>query len=180
MVCLAKIGPPIPYVTVVREAMRGRPGAFEDLYGMFSEMVTAAAYKIVRDSDDANDISQETWLLAFIKIKAIREPSSFPAWLHRVAVSQALQTMRGNDRRSNRGRVARTDSLLECEILESLDVARAINTLPPRMRLLVEFVISGHTLRSAAVELGIAEGTAKSQAHKARLRLKYVLDEATH
>src|SRR5690606_14792480 len=109
--------------------------------------------------------------------------SSMGTWLHRLGVNLCLDRLRSKARRND----LRTD-MLEAEVaapsdapqgigmVGRLDLERAIRELPDGCR--AAFLlhdVEGFEHKEVAAMLGIAEGTSKSQVHKARRRLRSAL-----
>ncbi|MGQ0814888.1 MAG: RNA polymerase sigma factor [Gemmatimonadota bacterium] len=158
---------------LVRAAQAGSPIAFTTLYAMFAQMVDRTCLRILRDRDDAMDASQDVWLVVFSRINGLRNPEQFASWLHRIAVRTALQLIRAEKRRSSRVKFAALNAeAVAAEICLRVDVENAVAELPGRMRELVVLWLCGHTLADCAFNMGISGGTAKSQFHKARRRLR--------
>jgi RNA polymerase sigma-70 factor, ECF subfamily len=171
----------------VRLASRCRAGdlaAFEELYAAHSRRLYGVAYRMLGQVEDAEDMLQEMFLLAFRKMDSYKGESSLGTWLYRLGVNACLDRLRSKARRNEQ----RTDELdLEqpptpaastqaLGIVQRMDLERAIRQLPDGCR--AAFLlhdVEGFEHREVAAMLGIAEGTSKSQVHKARYRLRAVL-----
>lgn len=79
---------------LVRRAQRGDGDAFAALVSSHDAEVRRVAQRIVRDIDDADDMTQEVWLRVTEKITQISEPDSFRAWVRSVARSVCLNFLR--------------------------------------------------------------------------------------
>jgi RNA polymerase sigma-70 factor (ECF subfamily) len=151
--------------------------SFSAIYDAYGSMVAVTARRIVSDRDIAEDVCQDTWITAFVRLREVRDASRLPVWLHRVAVHSALQRLRSDNRRSRLAeRLSRSQSCVyPRDVCFEVDVARALEQLPRRMRAVVVLRLEGWTFAECADELGITVGTAKSQFHKAALRLRPLL-----
>ena len=178
--------PVTSYAADVRLAERCRAGdlaAFEDLYRTHGGRLYAVAYRMLGHADDAEDMLQEVFLTAFRKIASYRGDSSLGTWLYRLGVNVCLDRLRSKARRNE----LRTDALEADDpplqhgdrglsVVHRLDLERAIRDLPDGCR--AAFLlhdVEGFEHREIASLLGIAEGTSKSQVHKARRRLRSAL-----
>lgn len=178
--------PVTSYAADVRLAERCRAGdlaAFEDLYRTHGGRLYAVAYRMLGHADDAEDMLQEVFLTAFRKIGSYRGDSSLGTWLYRLGVNVCLDRLRSKARRNE----LRTDALEADDpppqhadrglgVVHRLDLERAIRDLPDGCR--AAFLlhdVEGFEHREIASLLGIAEGTSKSQVHKARRRLRSAL-----
>src|ERR1700720_5050730 len=70
----------------IRRARDGDRSVFEFLYRLHSRRVYAVCLRMVGNSTEAEDLTQETFLLLLRKIHTFRGESAFSTWLHRLAV----------------------------------------------------------------------------------------------
>jgi RNA polymerase sigma-70 factor, ECF subfamily len=128
---------------------------------------------------------QEIFLSAHRKLDGFRGDSALGTWLYRLATNHCLDHLRSRAARTNQLTDAIEDepSLSDARshgiterTVARMDLERAVARLPEGAR--AAFVlhdIQGLEHREVAEALGIAEGTSKSQVHKARLRLRVFL-----
>lgn len=184
--------PELPEAKVIRMAQRGDEGAFERLYRLHSARVYALCMRMLRNPDEAEDSTQEVFLHVFRKIQGFRGASAFSTWLHRVAVNTVLMRIRGSkqdkaalventegtDENGNamaRRELGAPDLHLEGYV-DRVALENAIKQLPPRCKLMfVLYDIQGFAHNEIAKLLGCSVGNAKSQLHKARVRLRKLL-----
>jgi DNA-directed RNA polymerase specialized sigma24 family protein len=69
---------------LVGAAQRGDSSAWPELIDRFENIAVAAAARLYGDLDEAPDIAQEAFVLAFRHIADLRDPAAFPAWLLRL------------------------------------------------------------------------------------------------
>jgi RNA polymerase sigma-70 factor, ECF subfamily len=136
-------------------------------------------------ANDADDLLQDIFLLAYRKIGSFRGDSSLGTWLYRLAMNHCLDVLRSRQQRMGQ----QTDSLdadgaqepASAPVLGAvsrIDLDRAIGRLPHACRaafLLHDVEGFGH--QEVGAILGISEGTSKSQVHKARLRIRSYLTQ---
>jgi hypothetical protein len=80
-----------------------RGGAFAELVRRYERTVIVTIWAIVRDFHTAQDVGQETFLIAYRNLGSLRTPNAFSAWLQRIARREALRAARrGRDRRNDR------------------------------------------------------------------------------
>lgn len=186
----------LPESTVIRMAQRGDEGAFERLYRLHSARVYALCMRMLRNPDEAEDSTQEIFLHVFRKIQGFRGASAFSTWLHRVAVNMVLMRIRGSKQDKaalvestegtdeNGNGTARRESgapdLYLAGYIDRVTLENAIKQLPPRCKLMfVLYDIEGYAHNEIAKLLGCSVGNAKSQLHKARVRLRKLLRPRT-
>jgi len=172
---------------LVDRCRRGELGAFEELYRAHSGRLFSLAVRMLGNPADAEDQLQEIFLSAHRKLESFRGESALGTWLYRLAMNQILDHVRSRAARTGQ----MTDGLEDASLLADgrsrrlaesainrIDLERALAELPEGCR--AAFVlhdVEGLEHREVAEVLGIAEGTSKSQVHKARLRLRALLME---
>jgi len=80
----------MPEAEAIRLALNGNVAAFERLYRLHSRRVFTLCARMLEDSAEAADLTQETFLTAFRRIHAFRGETSFSTWLHLVTVTVVL------------------------------------------------------------------------------------------
>jgi RNA polymerase sigma-70 factor (ECF subfamily) len=159
------------------------PEAFEELYRAHAPRLFGLACRLVGRAD-AEDLLQEIFLAAHRRLGSYRGEAALGTWLFRLATNCCLDHLRSRAGR----RAALTDELDDepdatgsqagpiLGVVDRLDLERALADLPPGARaVFVLHDVEGFEHREIAELLGVAEGTSKSQLHRARLRLRRVL-----
>lgn len=95
---------------LVQDAQAGNRGAFEAIYGSFGSRIYNFLYRLLGTREEAEDITQQTFLIALKQIKNLRDPSQLESWIYRIARNEVYQKFRRKKIGS-----------LEDEILESED-----------------------------------------------------------
>ena len=170
---------------LVAAAARGEMDAFEALYRRHVGRVHGVIVRLVgRHGARAEDLTQEAFVRAWQALPAFRFESAFSTWLHRLAVNTALMELRSRrSRPQDDGDDDALDALGSADSAGhatalSLDLERAVATLPPRARaVLVLYDVEGWKHEEIATELGMAVGSSKAQLHRARGLLRARLGE---
>jgi RNA polymerase sigma-70 factor (ECF subfamily) len=160
---------------LARSAAAGDTSAFEALYRRHAARVHGVVARLVGfDRGRAEDLVQEAFVRAWQALPAYRFERAFGTWLHRLAVNTALMELRArrsrpqSDGDDGLDDVGTPDSAGHATAL-SLDLERAVATLPPRARaVLVLFDVEGWKHEEIAEALGMAVGSSKAQLHRAR------------
>jgi len=177
----------------IRLAQEGNAEAFEFIYRMHSRRVYALCLRMVGNTAEAEDLAQEAFLQLFRKIQTFRGESAFSTWLHRLSVNVVLMKLRKKslpetsleemtepDEESTGPRkdVGSVDPTLVGSI-DRLNLERAVDQLPPGYKqVFVLHDVQGYEHNEIAKMMGCSIGNSKSQLHKARLRLRELLQEA--
>ena len=176
-------------LALVERCRRGDLAAFEEVYRTHAGRLYSVACRLVGNPADAEDLLQEIFLAAHRKLDSFRGEAALGTWLYRLATNLCLDHLRSKSVRTSQ----LTDTLdqepglsdaasrgLADRTVARMDLERALAKLPEGCR--AAFVlhdIEGLEHREVADILGIAEGTSKSQVHKARLRLRALLSESS-
>jgi RNA polymerase sigma-70 factor, ECF subfamily len=174
-------------MALVERCRNGDLSAFEEVYRTHSGRLYSVACRMLGNPADAEDLLQEIFLSAHRKLATFRGDSALGTWLYRLATNLCLDYLRSRAGRTNQLTDALDDEPaiadagsrgLADRTVTRMDLERALTKLPEGCR--AAFVlhdIEGLEHREVAEVLGIAEGTSKSQVHKARLRLRALLSE---
>jgi RNA polymerase sigma-70 factor (ECF subfamily) len=167
------IGPALDR-SIVDRARKGDLDAFETIVRARMDAVYRLTNAILGDEADAHDAAQETFVAAWRQLPRLREPARFEAWLQRVAVNAARQTMRARSRRRIREipsstvvALAERAAAAPGDDASLLDAALAKLAIEQRA-ILVLHHLEGRPLAELATILEIPEGTAKSRLFAAR------------
>jgi RNA polymerase sigma-70 factor (ECF subfamily) len=170
-------------------ARHGDLDAFEELMHARIDAIYRLSYAIVGDEADARDATQETFIGAWKRLRELRDPERFDAWLQRIAVNSARMTLRARGRRRVReipsGDVAAlavaADGAVTTVRSDAALLDAALDTLPTDQRtILVLHHLEGHGVAELAAILEIPVGTVKSRLHTARRTLQDALAAEGH
>jgi RNA polymerase sigma-70 factor (ECF subfamily) len=146
------------------------------------------SFAIVGNEADARDVTQETFIAAWRRIRELRESDRFDAWLQRIAVNAARMSLRARGRRRIReipaGDVASLAGAAEWVAPDRSDadlLAAALDRIPTDQRtILVLHHLEGHGVAELAEILDVPVGTVKSRLHTARRALEGALASEGH
>jgi RNA polymerase sigma-70 factor (ECF subfamily) len=91
---------------LVRASKRGDMGAFEELVARHRDKIYARAFSMMRNEDEAMDLSQEAWVKSWQRLKQFQGDSSFGTWMTRIVINLCLDQLRRRKRQ-------RTESIEE-------------------------------------------------------------------
>jgi RNA polymerase sigma-70 factor (ECF subfamily) len=169
-------------------ARHGDLGAFEELMHARIDAIHRLSYAITGDEADARDATQETFIAAWRRIRELRDPDRFDAWLQRIAVNAARMTLRARGRRRVReipsGDVAALTAVADRAIPVRSDadiLGMALERLTDDQRaILALHHLEGRGVAELAEILEIPTGTVKSRLHTARRALADALAAEGH
>jgi len=150
-----------------------RHAAFTRLVQRSQHVVFAVALASLRDVEDARDAAQDAFATAWHRLRQLRDPSAFPAWLRAIVVTEcARRRRRGGPPRELAFVTAHVEPVSDRLHYQCL-IASALAGLPEHERhVLVLYYFLGHTLPQIARMLRLKPGTVGKRLHSARLRIR--------
>ena len=177
---------PLTTADLVRAAQAGDRSAFGELFERFQPTVYAIAMRRLRDHADAQELCQDVFVQAMLKIEQLRTPEAFIGWLRQITVRMAI------NRAVRRGKsVAVEPEMLEATVTEDAspldyalkaerkdEVRAGLARLGDMDRETLEaFYVQGQSLLEMADVFDAPLGTIKRRLHTARKRLALEVDE---
>jgi RNA polymerase sigma-70 factor (ECF subfamily) len=92
--------------TLVRASQGGEMAAFEELVARHRDKIYARAYSMMRNEEEAIDLSQEAWVKGWQRLRQFQGESSFGTWMTRIVINLCLDQLRKHKRQ-------RTESIEE-------------------------------------------------------------------
>lgn len=167
---------------LVRAAQRGDEGAFASLVVAFGGRLQSVAYRILRNSELAEDATQQALLTIWKSLPKLRDPDRFEAWSYQILVRSCYAEARRSGHWTPRLRLFDADETTDdpsVSIADRDQLERAFRSLSVDHRAIV---VLHHYLdmpiAEAADALGIPVGTAGSRLHYAMKGLHAALDAA--
>lgn len=149
------------------------------IYKLHKDMLYNASYRILRNSEDAQDTVHDAFIKGFKSMSRLDDEVNLGAWLRRIVVNCSLDFLKKNKR------LVRWDVSMEIpdeddetDVLEEVafkveEVKRAINGLSDKYRItLVLYLIENYTHKEIAKQLGLKESTVRNQYRRGKLQLQ--------
>ena len=187
----------LPDADVVTLAQQGREAAFRELIRRYERPVFSLIFRMVRDRETAEDLSQETFIKVLNHVDKYRPEFKLSSWLFKIANNVAIDHMRKRHLETvsmDGSPHARTQAETEAtsfdvaarqetalEELESKElgsaIERAIATLRPEYRSCIMLRhVEGRSYEEIAATLDLPLGTVKTYIHRARHELRRALE----
>jgi RNA polymerase sigma-70 factor (ECF subfamily) len=178
---------PVGDFKLAQQAAKGDMNAFSELYRRYKERVYALCLRMTRNVAEAEDLTQDAFIQLFRKIGSFRGESAFTTWLHRLTVNQVLMHFRRRNVKLEvtteesempEQMVPGTENPRSMPVIDRIELDRAIAQLPPGYRsVFVLHDVEGQEHEDIARILNVAVGTSKSQLHKARMKMRGLLQK---
>lgn len=182
---------------LVQRARTGDLEAFEALTKRYEQRVYSLALRMLRQEQDAEDVTQQTFLSAIEHLKGFRGEASFATWLLRIAAHAALKIIRkrkglltvsleqATEPGDEDGQIPHPEYIADWrqspdelvqrkEVQRLLDEALAQLDEKHRMVFLLRDV-EGFSVKETAQAMGLTETNTKVRLLRARLQLREVL-----
>ena len=170
-------------MTALQEAVAGDETAFARIVATYHADMVRVAYGICGEPDLALDAVQAAWLIAWRKLRTVREPDHLRSWLVAVAANEARHVVR----RQHRGSVVEIELALDppdadtpdaADGIRRLDLVNALSRLKTEERTLIAMRY-GAELDSTEIAslLGISPSGVRARLSRMMARLRKELDD---
>jgi RNA polymerase sigma-70 factor (ECF subfamily) len=83
---------------LVKSAQKGDMAAFEELVARHRDKIYARAFSMMRNEEEATDLSQEAWVKGWQRLVQFQGDASFATWMTRIVINLCLDQLRKNKR----------------------------------------------------------------------------------
>lgn len=162
---------------LVKGCLQDKRAYQEALYRKYADQMYSVVMMYAKDSDDAADILQDSFINVFRKLDKFRFESPLAGWIRRIVVNKSIEHFRSKKRKRELIEDFSTEEQPKVEgILERInanELVRLVNDLPTKAAMILKlYAIEGYKHHEIADMLEISEGTSKSQLNRARSLLK--------
>ncbi len=166
---------------LIQECISGNRRAQEQLYHRFSPKMYAVCLRYAGgNTDDAQDILQDSFIKIFKNLASFRSEGSFEGWMRRVVVFTCIEYIRRKPKPviSDLENITEPDKgLTGYDHMGMHDLIKIIGGLPDGYRTVVNlYLVEGYSHREIGEILDINEGTSKSQLARAKKILQKKID----
>lgn len=170
---------------LIERCRSGEERAFAELVDAHKDLVHAMIWRLARDRSQADDLAQDVFLKVHRGLPYFRGEARLSTWIYRIVINVCSQSKTRRPReisldedRGGRPIEPRRDDTAfgAVELRDRLDKAMA--KLPDQYRVLIAaHHLDGVQYEALAEALGIPLGTVKTHLHRAKRRLRELLDE---
>jgi len=177
---------------LVEAARRRDPEAFKELVTRYGTRIFRVAQGITKNYEDAEEVCQDSFTRAFLRMDTFRGDSRLYTWLVRIAINQSLMTVRTHRLREMYSDHPATteDGPLNAEVADTTPtpeqrysqeerrqiLGSAMSELPPTFREVLRLrEVEEHSTEETARMLGLSISAVKSRAARGRQKLREAL-----
>ncbi len=168
--------------TYINRTLKGDTNAFSFLVEQYKGMVYSLALKMMKNREEAEEVSQDTFIKAYKKLDKFKGESKFSTWLYKITYRNCLDAIKKNKEKYRNdtideitiNKISEAENILEN--LERKERAAVMNTcllkLPEEERsILWMFYFEELSLKEIITVTDLSEANVKVKLHRARKRL---------
>ena len=167
---------------IIERSKKGNSKAQYELYQLYAKAMYNTSYRMMNNQMEAEDLLQESFTEAFMKLHTFRYESTFGAWLKRIVVNKCI-----NEIKRKKADLKFEDDMSMYDSREESgdinvglsvkDIKRAMQNLPDGSRLIFSlYLLEGYDHREIAQILNVSESNSKSQYMRAKRKVKEILE----
>lgn len=175
---------------IIKEAASGDMQAFEKIYRSFSGLVYSLALRVLKQPQEAEELTQDVFVKIFHQLKSFQFQSSLKTWIYRIAVNTALNQAKKISRERKNANVYQKDIESETriqkpEIKDTESQEKMVNLLLSHLNedqrtCVILRNIEGLSYQEIADTLKIKINTVRTRLKRAREKLLSVKKEVSH
>jgi RNA polymerase sigma factor (sigma-70 family) len=171
---------------IIELSKAGDPRAQYQLYQLYARAMYNLCYRMMNNRVDAEDMLQEAFSEAFLRLGSYRFESAFGAWLKRITVNKCINVLK--KKKADLIPVEEIPDVAPVNVdtdevpgLSVEMVQQALEKLPEGYRVVFSlYLLEGYDHAEISQIMGISETTSKSQYSRAKQRMKEILIQHTH
>lgn len=166
---------------LVKGCVSKNPVAQKLLFEKFSRKMMGICLRYADRGEEAEDMLQNGFIRVFEKIETFRSEGSLEGWVRRIVVNESLTWLRKNKAMKMNVDIDDAKYMIPGnnhvgENVNEKDLLKMIQSLPAGFRTVFNmYAIEGYSHKEIAEQLGISEGTSKSQYSRAKMHLQNML-----
>ncbi len=176
-------------IDIIEQCKKNNRKAQMQLYNQYCNGMYVVANRFVKDSMEAEDIVQESFIKAFKRLGQFKAEVTFGAWLKRIVINTSIDTLKAKKQRlveleDVHLKVVDTstdDNWMVDDTISIEDIKTAIETLPEKYKyVLMLFLIEGYDHQEISEILSVSEVASRTQLSRGKVKLKELLKQAHH
>lgn len=164
------------------QCKNGKQSAQFEIYKLYYKAMYNTALRILNDSFEAEDVMQESFLIAFTKLSTFKAEVSFGAWLKRIVINKSITQLRKKSRvqevplENVKEQADDTNEDTSYETLSPKEIISGINQLKDNYRVALTLnLIEGYDYEEISEIMGITNQNSRTTISRAKNKLRKVL-----
>jgi len=163
---------------LIKGCLAGIPAFQQMLYKRYAPKMLTVCMRYANNQEEAEDILQEGFIIVFEKMSQFKMQGSFEGWIRKVMVNKSLEHLRKATKIYPVLNIDKVEDkfISQDDILNTIaskELLKMIQELPPMYKMVFNlYVFEGMSHKEIAAQVGIAEGTSRSNLSDARTLLK--------
>jgi RNA polymerase sigma-70 factor (ECF subfamily) len=172
---------------LIDRCRKGDRIAQREIYKLYYRAMYNTCYRMINDQVEAEDIMQESFLSAFLKINTYKGEMSFGSWLKKIVINKTIDVLRSrrvkfeeiNEKNATASDSNETEPGIAEDDTRQVDKIReALKLLPDGFRIVLSLALfEGYDHEEIALILKISESTSRSQLARAKKKLIELLNK---
>ncbi len=164
---------------LIQQIQQGESEAFGQLFSKYQKQIHSIVFRIVKNPHDAEEVVQDTFVRAYLKLDQLKKPDKFSAWLKRIAQNCSKNYLNRKQEESVPLVVATAQIstqttpdrlLLKQELIDA--VMEVIESLPQEDREMIRARIDGLSHSEISEQFGISISTSTTRLYRIRKKIK--------
>lgn len=165
----------------------GKKVAQKRIYELFAAKMVYVCRRYAQDMDQARDFMHDGFIKVFLNISRFRGESSLETWITRIMINNSISAIKKEVKRGIKvqiedARIGESDTfdfeLERRQPISATQIIEAMDELPIGYRTVIGlYILDGYTHKEIGEQLGISEGTSKSQLAKGKKMLAGILKQ---
>lgn len=172
----------------IERIQKGDTASFACLLDKYSRQVHSLILRIVRNKEDAEELTQDVFMKVFKKIDSFKGESNFSTWIYRIAYNTAISETRKKKHELLAIDETTIDNVSEDEVAEVLGfmseddqvnrLETALSRLSPDERaIILFFYMEDKSIEDIVTITGLSASNVKTKLHRIRKKLLVLLKE---
>lgn len=152
------------------------------VYQMYKDMLFNSSFRIVKNEQDAQDMTHDAFIKAFKNISKLEKDLNLGPWLKRIVINCSLDFIRKKQKincieEQNQFKDDdKSEELIDENVLKIDDIKKAINELKDKYRIIITlYLVEDYTHKEIAEQLNLKESTVRNQYIRGKQQLKQKL-----
>lgn len=170
----------------IEAILNGDSQAFSKLVDDYKNLVYTVALRMLKNTEEAEEVAQDTFVKVFKSIKHFKGESKFSTWIYRVAYNTCLDRIKKNKKELLNTSIDEVEGFDIKDINNALDtilanekallVRKCVEQLSPKDAAIISlFYFEEKNLKELSIILSLSENTVKVRLYRARTRLAIIL-----